>query len=564
MNFYQQQPRVTYSPYRQLLATPSDLSTLFTHLSHMHSSVEDQYIAITHRCSMFTLRGCAFLLYTILAVANGAKILGVFPYCAHSHFTLGFTLMKELADRGHEVTFINSFPQKNPIKNLRDVPIEGLRSQMDSFHRIFVETGKYSIWNQMDFMYRLSIRYTETVLKAKNVQDLLNSDEKFDLVILEQFSNEAMAIFPHKFNCPFVYFTPGPTTVINNHLFAIPAPPSYVPHILTTYASKMSFWQRLMNTFYVFTSEFFMHYIRIPGQETLLKRLFPDAPDLEKLIYNASLMLTMSHISIHDALPLQPSIKDIGGHHVLPIKPLPKNMKEFMDNATDGVVVFSMGSNLNSADFDPEMKRAILEAFSKIKQKVLWKFETDLEGKPSNVMISKWMPQQDALGHPNTVAFITHCGLLGTIEAVYYGVPQLGLPMFWDQYRNIEESVRRSMAIKLNYDDLTKETFEKALTEILENPKYRENAKLRSSIMRDQPMKQLDEAVFWVEYVIRHRGAPHLRSAAMDLRWYQKYMVDIFLFVGFVCTSLFVFFRVLFKYYVDSRRVPISDIKKNR
>ncbi|KAG5893418.1 hypothetical protein JTB14_024331 [Gonioctena quinquepunctata] len=368
----------------------------------------------------------------ILAVANGAKILGVFPGYAHSHFTLGFTLMKELADRGHEVTFINSFPQKNPIKNLRDLPIEGLKSRMDSFHRLFAETGDYSIWDQMDFMYRMSIMYTETVLKAKNVQDLLNSDEKFDLVILEQFANEAM------------------------------------------------------------------------------------------------------------------------------------NMKEFMDNATDGVVVFSMGSNLNSADFDPEKKKAILEAFSKIKQKVLWKFETDLEEKPSNVMISKWLPQQDALGHPNTVAFITHCGLLGTIEAVYYGVPQLGLPMFWDQYRNIEESIRREMAIKLNYDDLTKDSFEKALKEILENPKYRENAKLRSRIMRDQPMKQLDEAVFWVEYVIRYEGAPHLRSAAMDLRWYQKYMVDIFLFVGFVCISLFVFLRVLFKYYVYSRKVPVNYLKKYR
>lgn len=33
--------------------------------------------------------------------------------------------MKELADRGHDVTFISSFPQKKPIQNLKDVSVAG-------------------------------------------------------------------------------------------------------------------------------------------------------------------------------------------------------------------------------------------------------------------------------------------------------------------------------------------------------------------------------------------------------------------------------------------------------
>jgi glucuronosyltransferase len=33
--------------------------------------------------------------------------------------------------------------------------------------------------------------------------------------------------------------------------------------------------------------------------------------------------------------------------------------------------------------------------------------------------------------------------------------------------------------------------------------------------------------VFWTEYVIRHKGAPHMRSAALDLLWYQYFLLDV-------------------------------------
>jgi glucuronosyltransferase len=33
--------------------------------------------------------------------------------------------------------------------------------------------------------------------------------------------------------------------------------------------------------------------------------------------------------------------------------------------------------------------------------------------------------------------------------------------------------------------------------------------------------------VFWTEYVIRHKGAPHMRSAVLDLAWYQYFLLDV-------------------------------------
>jgi glucuronosyltransferase len=71
----------------------------------------------------------------------------------------------------------------------------------------------------------------------------------------------------------------------------------------------------------------------------------------------------------------------------------------FIDEAAEGVIYFSMGSALYSSEM-PEIKRqAFVEAFSKLKQRIIWKWETEtLPGKPENVRIGKWFPQSDILG----------------------------------------------------------------------------------------------------------------------------------------------------------------------
>jgi len=37
----------------------------------------------------------------------------------------------------------------------------------------------------------------------------------------------------------------------------------------------------------------------------------------------------------------------------------------------------------------------------------------------------------------------------------------------------------------------------------------------------------MDTAIYWTEYVIRHRGAPHLRTAGADLPLYQYLLLDV-------------------------------------
>jgi hypothetical protein len=72
--------------------------------------------------------------------------------------------------------------------------------------------------------------------------------------------------------------------------------------------------------------------------------------------------------------------------------------------------------------------------------------------------------------------------------------------------------------------------------------RYRENAQRLSRIFKDQPQKPLDAAIYWTEYVIRHRGAVHLRSGAADLNAFVYYSLDvIFLLGASLLVALYIF-----------------------
>lgn len=60
--------------------------------------------------------------------------------------------------------------------------------------------------------------------------------------------------------------------------------------------------------------------------------------------------------------------------------------------------------------------------------------------------------------HPNVKLFISHGGLLGTSEAVYEGVPILGIPIFGDQRTNIKAIEANGGGQLLDYNDITNQT----------------------------------------------------------------------------------------------------------
>lgn len=53
------------------------------------------------------------------------------------------------------------------------------------------------------------------------------------------------------------------------------------------------------------------------------------------------------------------------------------------------------------------------------KQKVIWKYESEKELAnriSSNVLVRKWLPQNDILAHKNVQLFISHGGMFSMFE----------------------------------------------------------------------------------------------------------------------------------------------------
>lgn len=123
------------------------------------------------------------------------------------------------------------------------------------------------------------------------------------------------------------------------------------------------------------------------------------------------------------------------------------HFQKFLDEAGEtGAIYFSLGSYVKSIDMPKDKLQAFIDSFRKVKQRVLWKYEDEsIQGLPSNVMVRKWLPQNDVLAHKNVVLFVTHGGVFGKQEGLYHGVPMLSIPFYGDQVRPPQLSYRMAL-----------------------------------------------------------------------------------------------------------------------
>uniref|UniRef100_A0A182TJ21 UDP-glucuronosyltransferase n=1 Tax=Anopheles melas TaxID=34690 RepID=A0A182TJ21_9DIPT len=470
-------------------------------------------------------------LYAAKTPVEGAKILAVFPTSARSHYIVGSALMKELARRGHEVSVINPFPQKKPLKNYRDIDVSGSAELVKDLVPNMFEMVDQSVWESITMTYKFGQMLANYTLMHPNVAKLIKSNEKFDLIIMESFLNDAHLGFAHHFKAPCVALSTFGASRWTNDMVGTPSPLSYVPHPFLSFTDRMSFVQRIGNTLMTLMDTVLGQVLDLPVQSAMYEAAFPDPkPPLEELRRHAvSLVLLNNHFSLSYPRPYVPNMVEVGGMHVnRKPNPLPEDIQRVLDGAEHGVIYFSMGSNIQSSQLPVAKREAILRVFSRLKQTVLWKWEDEtLPNRPANVIVKAWWPQDDVLAHPNVRLFITHGGLLSTTESLYHGVPVIGIPVFGDQYLNMAKAERTGYGLLLPYQDISEERLAHAIERILREPSFETVAQSISARYRDQPQEPLELAAFWVEYVIRHGGAEHLKSAGQELGFLQYHGVDV-------------------------------------
>ncbi|XP_012260499.2 uncharacterized protein LOC105688622 [Athalia rosae] len=497
-----------------------------------------------------------FILICVLDTGNSARILTIIPTASISHQVVPRALMLELNKRGHELVVITTDPVNNPnLTNYHEISAKKNYELMGEIDFLSLREIKW-----MDFAWpfvaTIVLQQCDEMFAMPEVAKMMapDSNEHFDLIFIEMLYFTPLLPLGKRFNAPVIGITSLTLPLVSQYAIGNPIATSH-PSIWELqngdYELQPPFWKRLKNFFHV--GNYFYHYFNhiLPLHQEAAKRYFgDDVPDLSELAKNVSLIFVNELLPISFVKANVPKMIEIGGFHVQPnSQKLSKDLKNILDQATEGFVYMSLGSNVKSRALPAATKNEFMAAFAKLPYKVLWKFEEDdLPGKPDNVIIMKWTPQQAILAHPNLKVFVYQGGLQSTEEAISNGVPLIGFPVFSDQEMLVNKMASIGAAIKLEITDVRSEKLIEAINTIVADNSYKKKMIEINSLIKDRPQDTMENAIWWTEYVIRHRGAPHLQSVTADYPWYMRHDMDIVAFcsVGSAIILLFALF-VLYK-----------------
>ncbi|XP_023410869.1 UDP-glucuronosyltransferase 2B31-like isoform X3 [Loxodonta africana] len=431
----------------------------------------------------------------------------------YSHWINIKTILDELIQRGHEVTVLTSSasilidPNTPSAIKFEVYPTSLTKDDFEFLFMKWIRTWTYDLpkdtfwtffsqiqeieWEFSDFIEKLC---KDIVFNKKLMMKLQES--RFD-VVLADVIGPCGELVAELLKIPFVYsvrFTYGYT--FEKYSGGLLTPPSYVPTALSGLNDQMTFLERVKNMVYGLYFDFWFQSFKEKKWDQFYSEVLGRPTTLYETMGKAEIWLIRTYWDFEFPRPLLPHFDFVGGLHCKPADPLPK---------------------------------------------VLWRFDGK---KPDtlgpNTRLYKWIPQNDLLGHPKTKAFITHGGTNGIYEAIYHGVPMVGIPLFADQPDNIARVKAKGAAVSLDMNTMTSADLLNALKTVINDPSYKENAVRLSAIHHDQPVKPLDRAIFWVEFVMRHKGAKHLRPASLSLTWYQYHSLDV---IGFLlaCVAIATF-----------------------
>ncbi|CAH1389496.1 unnamed protein product [Nezara viridula] len=508
---------------------------------------------------------CCIWFLAIVATSESARILAFFPMDTPSHHFIFRPVIEGLAKNGHDIVYVSAFPYKQIPKNITQIDL--------SKYDVMAEFGDYdylkaSEMNLVDYtheMYFFGEIMAKHYVGSKEIQDLIHSDQKFDAVMFESyFYQEYLSAFIHKFDAIAIeVLTLGDCAWVNE-MSGLPDNPAYQVDFKSGLTSNMNIWQKLYNVYVtsltVLSSYFYLYY----NQKRIMDQYFnytgwESRPSIDVLARNRSLILTNFDYVFADPYPMAPHRKDIGGINIKTPKPLPEDLEKFMNESKHGVIYMSLGSHVNPANFRIQMS-AFLEAFRDLPQRVMLKYDSEDNSQiPPNVKVSKWFPQQDILAHKNCVLFVTHGGLLSLSEAIYYGVPLIGVPVIADQVKNMAMMESQGIGRMLKLNNITRDTASWAISEVLSNNRYRKEILRRSTILKDRRHSPVEEAVYWVNHALKYPFA--LSPKSVNLSTVQLHLIDVKIFITL---GLFLVLFIFYFVFTIIRKMTRKTIRKHK
>ncbi|XP_068624222.1 UDP-glycosyltransferase UGT5-like [Battus philenor] len=491
------------------------------------------------------------LLHAVVGI-EAANILALYPCPSISHQIVFRPLTLELLKRGHSVTVLTTdpiFPKGGAPENLTEIDAHDM-----SYEIIRKNIAQSVTGNKNDFIAQfangreLFLSLLEEQSKIKEFNELLNNKtQEFDLIFVEAFFSTFLGI-THIYKAPTILVSSFGGFQDSHEIIGTPIHPFLYPNVFRHKLYNLSLWDKISELYNYLIIKYIMNDYN-GNERAVMKRIFgPDVPPLSVLKNNVDMLLLNINPIWEGNFPVPPSVIYMGGLHQNPPKELPKELQQYLDASKNGVIYFSFGTNVQTSILPPEKIAIFRDVLSQLPYNVILKWDSENSPfKSDNIRVFKWLPQSDLLHHPNVKLFITQGGLQSTDEAITAGVPLIGVPMLGDQWYNVEKYVHHQIGIRLDFDKLTEDQLKNAVLEVIQNERYRNNILRLRSLMQDQPQKPLERAMWWIEYVLRHGGAKHLRAPAANMSWAEYLELELVSVLLLAIVSLTVIFVLLTK-----------------
>ncbi|XP_019640482.1 PREDICTED: UDP-glucuronosyltransferase 2C1-like [Branchiostoma belcheri] len=512
----------------------------------------------------------AFLCFLIENRSGAEKVLLVPPPLGDSHWITLAKIGRALLDRGHVVTVVVSgdMAEKQrtewPDFQFETFQDRGTHAKLRALQdNAYSSAGKLPPSKEKGVLFAAFRELREHCVLLLGDSTLIARlrASQFSVVISDPIFPCGAILSAHiDLRVPHISVMRGDPLFLDVKATGVPLPPSYVPFLATVFTDNMTFAQRLQNAVLYTVIPVIARREASSLYDELVRKFVDEEETIQSVTSRTDLWFYQTDYLLLDyPRPTMPNMVQVGGLNVRAAAPLTEDMEAFVQRSgDDGVIVVSFGSVVKTM---PEDKREIFaSAFARLRQKVLWRYVGEKPaGLGKNTKLLSWLPQNDLLAHPKTRAFVTHAGSNGLYEALHHGVPVVCLPLFGDQPANAARVVARGLGVTLDFSTVTADQLFQAILDVLTNNSYRETAARLSRLHRDQPQSPMDyretaarlsrlhrdqpqspmeRAVWWIEHVIQHGRLPHLRARAVELPWYQYYLLDVAAFLLSVCSAV--------------------------
>jgi MGT family glycosyltransferase len=406
---------------------------------------------------------------------GGARIVFA-SYALRGHIGACLVLARELADRGHSVTFVTQEEGRSWIAHpgIRHVawepPWTGRAGESFLEH---LRDVRGAMSEQPDAHRRLALGAGSAAAIYAAAFDTLRAilpPLAADVLIVPEVLGPGVDV-GHAMGCPMIVVAPFLPSAVRRHPLET-APDSMRP----------SRWRRRIAAF--------PSIVRRTWAERRLqrsrRRRSCGVP--RSTILRRTMVLGCTAAVIEGTDDFNPSVRLVGPLMPVPPAPIPDPTLRWIEGQGPRRIVLAAFGTLVRLD---QQLAALAEGLADCGASVLWalppRHHEVVQRRSASFRVEPFVPQATVLSRPEIGLFVTHAGANSALEAMYWGRPLLALPFMLDQHYYARRAVELEVGLELAPYALRSRDVRAAVRRLLEEPRFSDAARDLGRRVRHTP-----------------------------------------------------------------------------